>query len=286
MAERTGPGRGLCGRQEQLCCISVNKIFDSARDKDCLEDMKVYLCAGAQEIIDRSNAIRCKNVEVIYTNISLESVPFNRGFYQVTVRYFFCVTLECCVGIGRAMDVKGLCAFDKKVILYGSEKNVSVFTSDPANNNFCADLSDLRCDSVPTLPTVVVEVADPICLDTKVVERIRPFGNCCCTVEAIPDAVRNRFDDQFVDGMGINNVYVTVGMFSVIRMERTVQLVLPACNFCLPEKESTPAHTDNPCGIFGKMNFPLAEFYPYADEQLPREERRENQNGCGCRDTR
>lgn len=285
MAERNAPRGGLCGRQEQYCCISVNKIFDSARDKDCLEDMKVYFCGPAQEIIDRSNAIRCRNIEVIYTNISLEPVPFNRGFYHVTIRYFFCVTLECCIGNGRSVDVKGLCAFDKKIILFGSEKNVSVFTSDPEDNSFCVSAEELRCDTVSTLPTVVVEVATPICLDTKVIERARPYGHTCINIDAIPERIRGKFDGEFVDGYGVNGVYVSAGMFSVIRMERPVQLVLPACNFCLPEKDSTPAHTDDPCGIFGRMNFPMDEFFPYTEERRGNNggERPQNPDGgCGC----
>ena len=91
------PLGGLGGRNDQLCCVSVNKIFDSARDKDCLEDLRVHLCDRAQEIVDRATAVRCSDVEVIYTSISIDSVPFNRGFYQVTIRYYFCVTLVCCV---------------------------------------------------------------------------------------------------------------------------------------------------------------------------------------------
>ena len=35
---------GICGNKEQTCCVSVNKIFDSAKDKDCLEDLRVHLC--------------------------------------------------------------------------------------------------------------------------------------------------------------------------------------------------------------------------------------------------
>ena len=268
MVERNAPGGG-CGRPEQLCCISVDKIFDSCRDKDCLEDLRVHLCDVSQEIVDRASSVRCKSVEVINTNINIEPVPFNRGFYQVTVRYYFCVTLECCICGGRVQEVKGLCAFDKKIILYGSEKNVSVFTSDPENNSFCFDDRDLRCDSEPTLPTVVAEIASPICLDCKVVERARRFGNCCMCIEAIPEPIRGRFDGTFVDGVGMNNVYVTIGVFSVIRMERRVQLMLPACHFCLPEKESKPCGNDDPCSTFGKMQFPLAEFYPYAENQFP-----------------
>lgn len=261
------PLGGLCGKPEQLCCVSVNKIFDSAKDKDCLEDLRVYLCDRAQEVVDRATAVRCTDVEVIATNISLDTVPFNRGFYQVTVRYFFCVKLECCVCNGRSQIVTGLCAFDKKVVLYGSEKNVSVFQSDPESNGFCVDPCKLKCNETSTLPTVTLEVAAPICLDVKVKERSCCFGHCCLTADTIPERVRCKFDGEFLEGVGSCNVYVSIGLFSVIRMERPVQLVLPACHFCLPEKDSTPAHdSSDPCGVFGKMNFPLCEFFPYADE--------------------
>lgn len=289
MNERNGSlgGQGFANK-EQLCCISVDKVFDSARDKDCLEDVRVHLCDMAQEVVDRASAVRCKSVEVINTNINIEPVPFNKGFYQVTVRYYFCVTLEACGCGGRVQEVKGLAAFDKKIILYGSEKNVSVFTSDPENNSFCFDERDLRCDTEPTLPTVVVEVASPICLDSKVVERTRRFGNCCMCIDAIPEPIRSRFDGDFVDGVGMNNVYVTIGVFSVIRMERKVQLMLPACHFCLPDKDSKPCNNDDPCSIFGKMQFPLGEFYPYADECRGTNDRcvHGNKNGCcdkGCK---
>lgn len=282
MVERNSPLGGLCGnKHDQLCCVSVDKVFDSARDKDCLEDVRVHLCDAAQEVIDKANAVRTKNVEVINTNINIEPVPFNKGFYQVTIRYYFCVTLEACVCGGRVQEVKGLCAFDKKIILYGSEKNVSVFTSDPENNSFCFDERNLRCDSEPTLPTVVVEVANPICLDSKVVERCKKFGNCCMCIESIPEKIRSYFDGDFVDEVGVNNVFVTIGVFSVIRMERRVQLMLPAANFCLPEKDSKPGTNDDPCSVFGKMCFPVNEFYPYAVEDR-NDNGCQHQNRCGC----
>lgn len=58
MVERNGPsGGGLCNKpSDPLCCVSVNKIFDSVRDKDCLEDLRVYLCDIAQEVIDRCHS--------------------------------------------------------------------------------------------------------------------------------------------------------------------------------------------------------------------------------------
>jgi len=266
MVERNSPLGGLCGKPEQLCCVSVNRIFDSSRDKDCLEDLRVFLSDHAQEVIDRSTAVRSKNIEVINTNISIEPVPFNRGYYQVTIRYFFCVTLEACVCNSRIQEIQGLCVFDKKVILFGSEKNVSTFTSDPDEDGFCPRPKEMNCDSQSTLPIVVVEVAAPIALDTKLVDRCKPFGHCCINHEAIPDRVRARFDGDFVDGIGANAVFVTIGVFSVIRMERPVQLVLPAAHFCLPEKECKPNENADPCSVFGKMCFPMEEFIPFNED--------------------
>ncbi|MDL2287026.1 hypothetical protein LJB90_00445 [Eubacteriales bacterium OttesenSCG-928-G02] len=279
MVDRNQSSHGMCGKpSDPLCCISVNKIFDSARDKDCLEDVRVHICDCYQEIVDRATAIRCKSIDVIDTNISIETVPFNKGYYQVTIRYYFCLIFECCLCNGRSEEVKGLCAFDKKIILYGSEKNVNVFTSDPDQNNFCQN--NITCTTEPTLPTVTVEVAAPICLDTKIVERCRPFGHCCMCVDAIPDNVRSRFNGCFNDDIGANSIYVTIGVFSIIRMERPVQLILPACNLYLPEKDSTPSGTTDPCGIFGKMGFPVNEFFPYMSGGESLDRPQPNNNGC------
>lgn len=266
MVERNQPMHSPCGKpNDPGCCVSVNKIFDSARDKDCLEDLRVHLCDCSQEILDRAGAVRCKNVEIVDTNISLEPVPFNRGFYQVNVRYYFCVTLECCLCNGKSQEIRGLAAFDKKIILFGSEKNVSVFTSVPENNSFCPQPKEISCKVEPTLPTVVVEAAQPICLDIKLIERCRPFGSCCLNVESIPDNVRQGFEGNFVDNIGVKNCYITVGMFSMIRIERPVQIMLPSCNYCIPEKESTPCGNADPCSTFGKMTFPTSEFFPYSE---------------------
>jgi len=266
MGERTGLGAFGCGKSDALCCITANKVFDSARDKDCLEDIRVYLCECSQEVVDHATSVRCKGAEVIATDITIDPVPFNKGFYQVLIRYFICVTVEVCV-CGKSYEVKGLSVYDKKVILYGSEKNVSVFKSDPENNGFCKLPPKLKCESDPTLPTVVVEVATPICLDVKLVERCRNFGNCCCGIDSLPDGIKDRFDSPFIDGEGRNELFVSVGIFSVIRMERPVQIVVPASRFCLPDKDSVPAiSSSDPCNIFGKMHFPMDEFFPYAED--------------------
>ena len=266
MNNQTNQSGGLGGGRDQYCCVTVNKIFDSAKDKDCLEDLRVHLSGGAQEIVDRATAVRCTELDILQTNITLDTVPFNRGFYQVTIRYFFTCALECCGFGGRSQTVRGLCAFDKKVILYGSEKAVSIYHSDPENDGFCLDPATIRCNKDSTLPVVTVEVASPICLDVKVRDRCHPFGNSCMTADAIPESIRAQFDGDFADGLGTSDVYISVGLFSVTRMERPVQLIIPAKCFYLPDKDSSPATGADPCSVFGKLNFPLSEFYPYAGD--------------------
>ena len=266
MGERLNCQPLSCGKtSDSVCCITANKIFDSAKDKDCLEDIRVYLCECGQEVIDRATAVRCKSAEIMTTDITIDPVPFNKGYYQVLIRYYLCIVVEVCV-CGKSYEVKGLAVYDKKIILYGSEKNVSVFTSDPENNGFCKLPPDLKCETEPQLPTVTVEVAPPICLDVKLVERCRNFGNCCCNVDSLPDSIKCKFDGCLVDGVGLNELFVSVGIFSVIRMERPVQIIIPASRFCLPEKDSTPAiSSSDPCNVFGRMNFPMDEFFPYAE---------------------
>ena len=70
----------------------------------------------------------------------VEPVPFDRGFYSIDLQYFFKVTLQVYTGVGRPTEVEGLAAFDKKVILFGSEGNAKVFESKFREEAFDAQL--------------------------------------------------------------------------------------------------------------------------------------------------
>ena len=52
------------------------------------------------------------------------------------------------------------------------------------------------------------------------------------------------------------------GQFSIIRLLRTTQLLIPAYDYCLPEKECVGASEDDPCTMFGRIRFPVEEFFP------------------------
>ncbi len=128
------------------------------------------------------------------------------------------------------------------------------------------------------------EVVDPICLGAKLTE----FNDGCCkyadddTVDLgnIPDCVRRVFDDRFICGREQQRrVYISLGLFTIIKLERNVQLLIPAYDFCIPEKECVGAATpDDPCDLFEKISFPIDEFFPPRQDNFADGEA----SGCGC----
>ena len=55
---------------------------------------------------------------------------------------------------------------------------------------------------------------------------------------------------------------VSLGVFSIIKLERHVQLLIPSYDFCIPQKECVGATDDNPCDLFDRIDFPVDEFFP------------------------
>lgn len=82
------------------------------------------------------------------------------------------------------------------------------------------------------------------------------------TVDAIPDRVRDNFDGNFIDDVGTNVVLVTLGIFSVVRVERPVQLLIPACHYCIPEKDSTPCESGDPVQRVRQDALPVERVLP------------------------
>ena len=101
---------------KEAVCIDTNRVYDSCADKDCLEDVKVYIPDCFQELIDRATAIRSKSIKVAGTNINVEPVPFNKGYFQICIRYYFCITFEVCICGGKSAEIGGLAVFYKKII--------------------------------------------------------------------------------------------------------------------------------------------------------------------------
>lgn len=251
MADRVLPGPvDKCATISEAVCIHASKIFDSCRDKDCVEDLRVYPTANSLPYIDSACSIRPRAAEVLYVDVCVEDITFNRGYYTVDVTFFYKVTGETCPG---ANIVTGLAVFEKRVILYGSDGNTKVFSS--GQDISCALRSSL-CQ-----PVAQVEVVQPIALNMKLCE----MQNCVCgevCLREFPEPIIALMGDDIVVTEASRRWLVTLGQFSIIRLERDTQLVIPAYNYCIPEKECIGASEEDPCTLFASIPFPLDEFFP------------------------
>ncbi len=205
----------------------------------------------------------------------VEPVPFNKGFYTIDIKFFFKITLDVFCGVGRPTKVEGLATVDKKVVLFGSEGKSKVFSS-----MFKYDGADTQLLTKSNLPKAVVEVVDPICLSARFVD---PCPNHPCydqyDISSAPEFVCNCFEDVFADPHVDRKVYVTLGLFSIVKLERNVQLLIPVYDFCIPQNECVSATPDNPCELFEKIKFPVDEFYPPQKHDFKFDN---DLGGCGC----
>ena len=247
------------GNGRETVCIDTMRVLDSCKDKDCFSDVKVYLTDCGQDIIEKAGAIRVKNTKIVGVNIDTEPVQFNRGFYSILIRFYVKLVFEACVNMGKSCEFEGIAVCDKKVILYGSEGNVNIFKSCPSCE-FCE--SPIDGSATTNNPTVVLETVDPVVLSVCTQEKPCQV-KCCCCVNEIPENVCAFVNGCLTDGYDNGkNLYVTLGFFSVVRIERPGQFLVNASEYSVPEKTCPPICEENPCDLFEKMAFPVNEFSP------------------------
>ena len=80
----------------------------------------------------------------------------------------------------------------------------------------------------------------------------------------VPDAIKELFDEPLVIAGGQRQLFVTLGQFSIVRLERDVQLVVPVLDYAIPCKEccDSPGGGEDPCEMFSRIPFPTAQFSP------------------------
>ncbi len=252
MADRVMPGpvdSSACVRE--AVCVHTQKIYDSCRDKDCIEDLRLYPDTASQAYIANAIGVRAKSAELLYAAIDVEEVAFNRGYFTVDVRFFYKIKGEAYSLNCGAERITGLCVFDKRVLLFGSEGNAKIFTSRPGG------ASAARTN----LPLAVVEAVDPIVLGIKLTE-VCDSSSGDFELAEIPQFISAAFPNGLLLTNESKRVYVTLGQFSIIRLERDSQLLMPVYDYCMPEKECVGSSEDDPCELFKRIRFPVDEFFP------------------------
>ncbi len=238
--------------------IHTKKVTDSCRDKDCIEDLRVYLTRESQAILDGAAGAKARSAELIYAYIDVEPVSFHRNHYCIDITFYYRILADTVSGCARPATLCGLAVFSKRAILCGEDSSAKIFTSDTVLGNM-----DGFTRRSFNHPTAVVEVLDPIILSSKV----RDVCECSCSdgnIGQLPEGIQKAFEEELVLSGEKRRLYVTLGQFSIIRLERDVQLVVPTLECGLPTKEccDNPGYGEDPCEMFSRIEFPAREFFP------------------------
>lgn len=259
-----------CDDLQQALPIHTRKITDSCRDKDCIEDLRVYLTKGSQAILDSAAGAKVRCADLLYTYIDVEPVAFDRNHYCIDATFYYRILADATIGNCRPAALYGLAVFSKRVVLCGEESKAHIFTSDTWLHG--PDGPSIRSVNIPT---AVVEVLDPMVLSSRVKEV------CDCSrdlgLSQVPNGIRQMFDEELVLSGESRRLFVTLGQFSIIRLERDAQLVVPMLNYSIPQKEccDSGACAEDPCEMFSRIPFPTGQF-------APRNCDKENKEPCDC----
>jgi len=260
MADQCREGLG-CTPEDSCQALSIHtrKITDSCRDKDCIEDLRVYLTRNSQNILDTAAGAKVRCADLLYCYIDVEPVAFDRSHYCIDVTFYYRILADAIVGTARPAALYGLAVFSKRAVLCGEESKAHIFTSD-TRIGALDGVTDVRAN----LPTAVVEVLEPMVLSSKVRDICDCQSQDACMVQ-IPAGIQNRFDEELVLSGDRRRLFVTLGQFSIIRLERDVQLVVPVLDYSIPTKEccdSAGGCVEDPCEMFSRIPFPTAQFTP------------------------
>ncbi len=249
-----------CGPEDlrQALSIHTRKITDSCRDKDCIEDLRVYLTRSSQALLDSATGAKVRCADLLYAYIDVEPVAFDRNHYCIDVTFFYRILADTVIGSMRPAALQGLAVFSKRVVLCGEENKAHIYTSSTRLNG-----PDGLTRISGNTPTAIVEVLDPMVLSSKV----KDLCECTCketTVIQIPEYILQMFDDELVLSGESRRLFVTLGQFSIVRLERDAQLVVPVLDYSIPSKEccDNPGCAEDPCEMFSRIPFPTAQFAP------------------------
>ena len=94
MQDNKNNNLGLSFDGRGTVCIDTKRVLDSCRDKDCYEDVRVFLTDFGQDVIEKSGNVRVKDTKVVCVNMQADPIQFNKGFYQITSRIYTKLTEE------------------------------------------------------------------------------------------------------------------------------------------------------------------------------------------------
>lgn len=260
-------------------CIIALKVYDACRQQDCLEGgilgparaaVSGTFCSGITleqgEIItppENAAAVTVANFSIErVVVVSKEPSPFRVGYWDIDLKYVFAYDLVFRnVNGGVLCTIPAQSVFNKKVTLFGSVTTESLVSTDLFSSN--GNSFDTNAQ-----PFVLVE-SKAVSLAAELV-----FNNCCCCNDGADNA---------------DHVNVTIGLFTIIKLFRLVNLSVESKGFCIP-KECEDVSNINPCDFFDSLDFPMDIFAPPQKKEflagisgnIPADVNNDKDKNCGC----
>ncbi len=255
----------------QPVSIHTQQITDSCLDKDCIEDLRVYLTESSQAALDGATTARARCCELLFADVDVSPLNYKSGYHAVDITFYYRVIGDTILGGTRPTTITGFAVFAKRVVLCGGKNRAKAFSS--AEPVTCPDA---LLES--NLPVGIVEVLDPMILSAKVREAASDPGEKELT--EVPPAIADCFDEPLVMDEDHKRLYVTVGQFSTVRLERDTQITIPTFEYSAPTKECCDDEEceEDPCELFSRIDFPMRAFFP---ESRPCEVA-ETRGDCRC----
>lgn len=144
--------------------------------------------------------------------------PFKNGFWDITLKYVFVYKLTFRDVSGNAIDsIYATNIFTKKVTLFGSiDTDIKLST-----DLFCDNSESSNCDNdINSGPFILVE--------SKAVALSAELNTQCCGCTC------NCGTDDTGSANEPNEVNVSIGLFTIIKLYRIANLTVESRGFCIP----------------------------------------------------
>ncbi len=263
-------------------CIIAFKVYDSCRQQDCLTSDIIGPARAASTATATAGTGNCEftvgeiitppsdAAAVTISNLTVSDVivvsktpnTFRPGYWDIDLKYVFSYTISFRNINGEVnCTVNAQSVYNKPVTLFGSVATDTSLATDLLNGSSGGEETTLS-----GAPFVLVE-SKAVALKAEL-----GYDSCCC------------------DSTDPTQVNVTIGLFTIIKLYRLVNLVVESKGFCVPEK-CTDTGAIDPCDYFENLDFPLdifdppqkREFFAGISANIPAEpDNGNNNNGCGC----
>ena len=180
-----------------------------------------------------------------------------------------------CIDTKRIFDscVSKDCLEDLRVTFFSKSQRLIDEAVTVKTRDCCIEEVSIDVEEVPFnrgFYSVDITFYFKLCFDTYAAPCTTPqvavgfarFNKKCILFGSNGDVTEDKDDYSYSNSKAI---LVTLGLFSIVQMERDAQILIPAYDYCIPDRECN-CNTSNPCETFQGIDFPVEQFFPNEKE--------------------